>query len=42
MERTRTTYSREFRIKTVELSNELGALSSVAQELNISRNNLKR
>jgi transposase len=42
MKRERTTYSREFRIKAVELSNERGALASVAQELNISRDNLKR
>ena len=42
MKRERTTYSREFRIKAVELSNERGALTSVAQELNISRDNLKR
>jgi transposase len=35
-------YSREFRLKAVELSNESGALSSVAEELNIKRNTLKR
>lgn len=35
-------YSKEFRLKAVELSNERGALSSVAQELNIKRDTLKR
>ncbi len=33
---------REFRIKAVELSNERGALTYIAQEQNISRDNLKR
>jgi transposase len=42
MTRERKTYSREFRIKAVELSNERGSLLAVAQELNIKRDTLKR
>jgi transposase len=42
MERDRKHYSKEFRLKAVELSNERGALSSVAEELNIKRDTLKR
>lgn len=42
MERKRNTYSREFRIKAVELSNQRGNLAGVAQELNIKRDTLKR
>lgn len=38
----RTEYSSEFKIKAVELSNQRGSLMAVAQELNISRDNLKR
>jgi transposase len=38
----RTTYSNEFKLKAVELSNKRGSLLAVAQELNISRDNLKR
>jgi transposase len=35
-------YSLEFKLKAVELSNQRGSLSEVAQELNISSDNLKR
>jgi transposase len=42
MEKQRTHYSREFKIKAVELSNERGNVSQVAQELNVSYENLKR
>ena len=35
-------YSQEFKIKAVELSNERGNVSQVAQELNVSYENLKR
>jgi transposase len=42
MEKPRTHYSREFKIKAVELSNERGNVSQVAQELNVSYENLKR
>ena len=42
MEKQRTHYSREFRIKAVELSNERGNLTAVAKELNIKRDTLKR
>jgi transposase len=38
----RTIYSNEFKLKAVELSNKRGSLLAVAQELNISRDNLKR
>jgi transposase len=40
--RQRTVYSREFKTAAVELSNQRGALSSVADELNITRDTLKR
>jgi transposase len=42
MRKERTHYSLEFKIKAVELSNQRGSLMSVAQELNISRETLKR
>lgn len=42
MRKERTHYSQEFKIKAVELSKERGSLVSVAQELNISRETLKR
>ncbi len=40
--RQRTIYSREFKINAVELSNQRGALAAVAEELNITRDTLKR
>lgn len=42
MRKERTHYSLEFKIKAVELSTQRGSLMSVAQELNISRETLKR
>jgi transposase len=42
MTRTRKTYSQEFRIKAVELSNARGSLLAVAEELGIKRDTLKR
>ena len=36
MERKKRTYSLEFKLKAVELSNERGSLISVANELNVS------
>ncbi len=42
MKRVRLTFSREFKIKAVELCNQRGNLSSVARELNIKRESLKR
>lgn len=42
MRKERTHYSREFKIKAVELSNQRGSLTEVALELNISRDTLKR
>ena len=42
MRKERTHYSLEFKIKAVELSNQRGSLMSVAQELTISRETLKR
>lgn len=42
MRKERTHYSLEFKIKAVELSNQRGSLVNVAQELNISRETLKR
>lgn len=42
MRKQRTHYSKEFKLKAVELSNERGSLKSVAQELDISRETLKR
>ena len=42
MRKERNHYSKEFKIKAVELSNQRGSLMSVAQELNISRETLKR
>ncbi len=42
MKRVRLTFSREFKIKAVELSNQRGNVSSVARELNIKRDSLKR
>lgn len=40
--RQRTVYSREFKLNAVELSNQRGALASVAEELHITRDTLKR
>jgi len=37
MRKERTHYSKEFKLKAVELSNQRGSLMSVAQELSISR-----
>jgi transposase len=42
MERRSKHYSREFKIKAVELSNERGTVAQVAKELDISYENLKR
>ena len=42
MERQRRIYSLEFKLKAVELSNERGSLVSVANELNVSTDNIKR
>ena len=42
MKRNKRTYSREFKIKAVELSNQRGNMSSVAKELDINPDNLKR
>ena len=42
MERQRRIYSLEFKLKAVELSNERGSLASVANELNVSAENIKR
>jgi transposase len=42
MERQRRIYSLDFKLKAVELSNERGSLISVANELNISTDNIKR
>lgn len=42
MERQRRVYSLEFKLKAVELSNERGSLVSVANELNVSTDNIKR
>jgi len=42
MRKERTHYSRDFKIKAVELSNQRGSLTDVALELGISRDTLKR
>lgn len=42
MERQRRIYSLEFKLKAVELSNERGILVSVANELNVITDNIKR
>jgi transposase len=42
MRAQKRSYSLEFKLKAVELSNQRGSLSEVAQELNISSDNLKR
>ena len=42
MERQRRIYSLEFKLKAVELSNQRGSLVSVANELNVSSDNIKR
>jgi transposase len=42
METKKRSYSLEFKIKAVELSNQRGSLTLVAQELNINKDNLKR
>jgi len=42
MRKERTYYSKEFKIKAVELANQRGNLSSVAKELDIRRESLKR
>lgn len=42
MEKANRTYSLEFKIKAVELSNQRGSIISVAEELNIPHDNLRR
>jgi transposase len=42
MEKQKRVYSREFKIKAVELSNHRGDLQSVSSELGISAKNLSR
>jgi transposase len=42
MGRTRRTYSKEFRIKAVELSKERGSVIGVAKELDLSLETLRR
>lgn len=42
MRKERTSYSKEFKIKAVELSKERGNTKSVIQELNIGRESLRR
>ena len=42
MERQRRIYSLDFKLKAIELSNERGSLVSVANELNVSTDNIKR
>jgi transposase len=42
MNRARKTYTLEFRVKAVELSNQRGSLTQVADELNVKRDTLKR
>jgi len=42
MKTQKRSYSLEFKLKAVELSNQRGSLAAVAQELNISSDNLKR
>ncbi len=42
MERQIRIYSLEFKLKAVELSNQRGSLVSVANELNVSSDNIKR
>lgn len=42
MERQRRIYSLEFKLKAIELSNQRGSLISVANELNVSSDNIKR
>lgn len=42
MKRERITYSKEFKIKAVELSNAKGNMVHVAEELNINKDTLKR
>jgi hypothetical protein len=42
METTRNKYSMDFKIKAVELSNHRGIVKSVAKELNIPTDNLRK
>ena len=42
MKREKKYYSKEFKLKAVELSNQRGDVINVAQELNVSYDNLKR
>ena len=42
MEKEKRSYSNEFKIKAVELSNQRGAVKPVATELNIPLDNLRR
>ena len=41
MRKERTTYSQEFKIKAVELSNQRGSVNKAADELSISRESLR-
>lgn len=42
MERQRRIYSLEFKLKAVELGNQRDSLVSIANELNVSSDNIKR
>jgi transposase len=42
MEKQKRSYSKEFKIKAVELSNQRGFVKSVSEELGISIDNLRR
>ncbi len=42
MKKEKRHYSLEFKIKAVELSNQRGSIMSVAEELNIPHDNLRR
>lgn len=42
MEKEKRSYSNEFKIKAVELSNQRGSVKPVASELNIPLDNLRR
>lgn len=42
MTRGRKTYSKEFKIKAVELSNARGSVIQIAEELNVGRETLRR
>jgi transposase len=42
MRKERTNYSREFKLKAVELSKERGSASRVAEELNVGKETIRR